>query len=686
MVPAESLPGNALTPRAYMARCAEQTRHTARLLPALVAAIAFSWQPSNAWSAGQPVRPSTSQASSSATGAKLPTIQIEAPRDLRRQVDQFVTSMVVQPRDESLMRWNMPICPVAEGLPRMFTEFIQTRISQIARSAGAPVAGKGCAPNFYVFATLHPDQLLKRFLAQNPQMYSTENGVAPVKRFLHSRRPVRVWYNALLGCPGGISDRALLAPAQLNSVTAPYPGMGGAQPATGLGPVHCGNGLDTRTAYGVVRSIVSVFIVVDMKRVRGVTTRQLANYVAIAGLADISLDAQAGSVPSILRLFQHPKHPPRGLSAWDRALLHSLYNTEQSSFLQVSDMEMAVVNRFTHAHNSTDTSSRSSTSRIPLWVNDPLPPPDAKASYWLRIGADMGIAAAQFDQGVRYALGEGVPRDYIKAAQFFHNAAAQGDVDAELNLGGLYNRGLGVPQDYAEAAQWFRKAAEQGNAYAQSSLGVAYANGRGVPQDYSQAVHWYRLAAEQGEIAAQVNLAAMYERGDEVPQDYAQAVHWYRMAAEQGNVAAQINLGTLFAKGNGVPQDYAEAIHWYRIAAEQGNVTAQYDLGVLYAHNDDEPKGYATAAQWFRKAAEQGNAQAQFDLGELYNSGRGVPRDSVRAYKWWIVANADSNSREDVYNWSLNEMEESASRMKTDQLARAHREAADWIAAHRSAH
>ena len=46
-------------------------------------------------------------------------------------------------------------------------------------------------------------------------------------------------------------------------------------------------------------------------------------------------------------------------------------------------------------------------------------------------------------------------------------AAEQGDTTAQFNLGVRYATGEGVPQDDAEAVQWYRLAAEQGLANAQ---------------------------------------------------------------------------------------------------------------------------------------------------------------------------------------------------------------------------
>ena len=70
---------------------------------------------------------------------------------------------------------------------------------------------------------------------------------------------------------------------------------------------------------------------------------------------------------------------------------------------------------------------------------------------------------------------------------------------AQFNLGVAYDRGKGVPQDYVQAAVWYRKAAEQGFASAQLNFGAANYEGQGVSQDYVQAAAWFRIAAEQAQ-------------------------------------------------------------------------------------------------------------------------------------------------------------------------------------------
>ena len=81
-------------------------------------------------------------------------------------------------------------------------------------------------------------------------------------------------------------------------------------------------------------------------------------------------------------------------------------------------------------------------------------------------------------------------------------AAEQGVADAQFNLGVMYGNGRGVPQNHTEAVRWYRLAAEQGVAEAQSNLGVMYGTGEGIPKDHVQAYAWSNIAAAQGDETA----------------------------------------------------------------------------------------------------------------------------------------------------------------------------------------
>jgi TPR repeat protein len=190
------------------------------------------------------------------------------------------------------------------------------------------------------------------------------------------------------------------------------------------------------------------------------------------------------------------------------------------------------------------------------------------AIKWYKLAAEQGSEDAQ--NALRYLSKK---RQQI-ALERERQLAKQGNADAQYNLGVMYNEGQGVPEDDNAAFKWYTLAAEQGNAGAQVILGLIYDNGRGVPQDDKTAVKWYTLAAEQGDVYSQYNLGVMYEGGWGVPKDDKTAVKWYRLAAKQGNANAQYNLGWMYEEGQGVPKDNVYAYMWWDIAASSGDKDA----------------------------------------------------------------------------------------------------------------
>jgi TPR repeat protein len=130
--------------------------------------------------------------------------------------------------------------------------------------------------------------------------------------------------------------------------------------------------------------------------------------------------------------------------------------------------------------------------------------------------------------------------DYATALREWRPLAERGDALAQYNLGMLYRKGRGVPQDDVQARKWYAKAAAQGLAKAQFNLGTLYFNGEGGPKDYQQALRWFRLAADQGEALAQTKIAIMYDEGQGVPRNIVQAYKWCSLAATNGDKSAPL--------------------------------------------------------------------------------------------------------------------------------------------------
>ncbi len=160
----------------------------------------------------------------------------------------------------------------------------------------------------------------------------------------------------------------------------------------------------------------------------------------------------------------------------------------------------------------------------------------------------LPVAAQNFEKGMEaYQRG-----DYAAALREWRPLAEQGLAMAQFNLGLMYNFGRGIPQDDAEAMRWYRTAAEQGLADAQFRLGYMYALGN----------NYVLFSADLFN-----DEEALQSAGRDVPQDDAEAVKWYRNAAEQGYAPAQHGLGVMYDTGRGVPQDDVQAHLWLNLAA-----------------------------------------------------------------------------------------------------------------------
>ena len=108
-----------------------------------------------------------------------------------------------------------------------------------------------------------------------------------------------------------------------------------------------------------------------------------------------------------------------------------------------------------------------------------------------RRAADLGEPRAYFWAGYAYELGEGVPKDAVRAAEYYQQALAspiQGKTNPANRLGMFYYDGRGVEQDYAKAFQLLKWAEDSGGSAMVYYLGACYANGQGTQQDYAKAI------------------------------------------------------------------------------------------------------------------------------------------------------------------------------------------------------
>lgn len=77
--------------------------------------------------------------------------------------------------------------------------------------------------------------------------------------------------------------------------------------------------------------------------------------------------------------------------------------------------------------------------------------------------AEAGILEAEATVGVLYMLGQGTPRDLVKAINLLTRAAEKGSGIAAHNLGTLYMTGEpDIPLNPKESQKWFQLASDRG--------------------------------------------------------------------------------------------------------------------------------------------------------------------------------------------------------------------------------
>jgi hypothetical protein len=277
----------------------------------LLSGIAMAGPASATSSTGPPGKP------------RLEAIIVEGQREreLERRIQTFARSIVLPSWEESLARWQVPVCPFVAGLTPEQSKFVLTRVSQITRDFGAPLAPEQCEPNFLVVVTPEPAAFLRTWWSRNPKFFNDDRGLGGVEIFVRSTKPIRIWHNVVSKCPDGRTT---------------YEVYGN----EGESFIRCVDGLmGSKLRWVTVRKIVSAIVVADPALIEGLTIGQLADYVAMIGLVQIRRNANPGDAPTILNLFANTGPRTQELSRWDQAFLRSLYATDPESGLQLSEIQ-----------------------------------------------------------------------------------------------------------------------------------------------------------------------------------------------------------------------------------------------------------------------------------------------------------------------------------------------------------
>ena len=258
-----------------------------------------------------------------------------------------------------------------------------------------------------------------------------------------------------------------------------------------------------------------------------------------------------------------------------------------------------------------------------------------------------GVASEYYDKG-----------DFAKAFDAFKKAADEGDARADFELGVMYLYGRGIPLDDNSAFNSFAKAAENGNLGGVFMLGRMYIEGIGTEQDKDKAIAIYAKAADAGEPFFQYLLGEYYASGVFVDKDMKRALTLLEKAANGGSDYAALKLAEIYEDETFEGADGEKAAKYYIKAARAGIPKAIFKTGYV---DDDSFKSDGDIKQkadnmWILRKSGEGDERSLYELAQVYNH--------IKAGKTFNWSRKNSLESRDVSDLTLDKI----SKVNLDEL------------------
>jgi hypothetical protein len=242
-------------------------------------------------------------------------IVVTGTRITPRKIEQ--TAWAITPHHdlyhEPLAQFQQPVCPGVIGMPAEYSAMMVARIRAVAASARVRIDRGKCKANLLVIFVPDGQSALRDIRNKRPWPFEeigrddlSDLAADPDLRDLAAEPgPVHVWVST--------ETRG-----RLGEILS---GRGdGDQPAM-LKTANAQSHLYLPARQDIVASV----ILIDIPAVDGLHVRQVADYVAMRGLAQTRPPGQRGRVGTILSLFDKGAVPPFEMTTFDLAYLRAVY-------------------------------------------------------------------------------------------------------------------------------------------------------------------------------------------------------------------------------------------------------------------------------------------------------------------------------------------------------------------------
>jgi hypothetical protein len=268
----------------------------------------------------------SAQTPDTASSHAVPGVTVTAPSNLTpaQQVERFGQ---VDSKGR-LARWDQPICPVVAGLPADFDTFVIKRIRAAATQVGANVAPEACNLNIAILITPHPAEVARKLADFKARQWATNRwplDKTKLEAFASSKDPVRWLY---------VSDTTQTSGGNV-ATPASIAAGGDVLAAIFKSALPSAPQFDRVTSSRLHpagdEAFSRIVIVVDANRIAGLSAGQVADYLAMASLAQVRAESSFAGTDTVLNLFApgfDAGHRPAGLTHWDLDYLTALYGSD----------------------------------------------------------------------------------------------------------------------------------------------------------------------------------------------------------------------------------------------------------------------------------------------------------------------------------------------------------------------
>lgn len=238
---------------------------------------------------------------------KLEDITVQGRR-IDERVRSFIDEVVAPPSGRGPARWHDSVCVGVANLRGETAQYLADRVSEVAWDIGLEAGEPGCRPNIMIIGTDDGAAMAQGLVAARRSIFwpggsGMNRSRAALEAFQQTDHAVRWWHISLP------------IDSETNALAVRLPGGN---------PPTVANYAAGRLRTTIRNDLGRVIIIVDVAKLAGLNSRQIADYVAMVALSQVDPDADTRDYDSILNVFRQPEATPN-LSEWDLAYLKALY-------------------------------------------------------------------------------------------------------------------------------------------------------------------------------------------------------------------------------------------------------------------------------------------------------------------------------------------------------------------------